>query len=560
MTHDLAMLDERRTVHSILSVFKRLGDALMIFRSAAKLALPVFGALFAACMACATVSAARLVVTTGSDGPIGGTAGCSLREAVQAINAQANGNGCNNLSSQPYGTNDRIEFATNVRNIALSLPSNQLSATALIIGRPVTIRGHGSTVTIIDGGGASLTLIENGSRLTLRSLQLRNAATALRNAASASAVLIQVNVTRQSKRAVINLGQMSLLVVNVTGNPGGGIANLNATPISQLGGAAVTALLSDICDPECLDPNDTAPGQSSFPAGEAPAAMTVVLSVIADNGPVPCAGIVNGGGIVQDQGGIGGIGGNPLVQHKLEGAITLRRTRVVRNDAGGTDGGGICNHSVALISQSEISANRARNGGGIAVLGLPPATPVFSKSFTVLANSTISSNTAAAAGAGIFVAVGTAELRVQFSTIALNVAGGSGAGDAGGLAARIPITATFRFSALTGNQSQATASAVKDCANIALNGDFNFWTSADTGSCNFAGTHNVRSGAALLSPLAANGALAHSHIPAAASALVDAIPVTQAGCSGFDQRQTARPRDGNQDGMSACDIGAVERP
>src|SRR5687768_5584002 len=43
-------------------------------------------------------SAATITVTTGQDGAIGSVAGCSLREAVNAINTQGNGNGCANSS------------------------------------------------------------------------------------------------------------------------------------------------------------------------------------------------------------------------------------------------------------------------------------------------------------------------------------------------------------------------------------------------------------------------------------------------------------------------------
>jgi hypothetical protein len=54
-------------------------------------------------------------------------------------------------------------------------------------------------------------------------------------------------------------------------------------------------------------------------------------------------------------------------------------------------------------------------------------------------------------------------------------------------------------------------------------------------------------------------------IPAAGSALVDAVPIGSNGCGvddtiALDQRGSSRPVDGDGDGVAACDIGAVEVP
>ena len=151
-----------------------------------------------------TASAATVVVTTGQDGAIGSVNGCSLREAVRAINTQANGNGCNNSSSEPYGTKDWINFSAAANNVAVTVQANPILKICLFIERPVLIRGNGSGVTIIDGGGGTQTLIQNLSKLQLRSIQLRNAGTALRNVAVATTSLALVRVTGHSRRAVIN--------------------------------------------------------------------------------------------------------------------------------------------------------------------------------------------------------------------------------------------------------------------------------------------------------------------------------------------------------------------
>jgi hypothetical protein len=506
-----------------------------------------------------TASAATIVVTTGQDGAIGGVNGCSLREAVEAVNTQANGNGCNNSSSEPYGTKDRIRFSGTANNVALTVLANPISRVSLFVQRPVSIQGNGREVTIIDGGGGIHTLIENSSKLLLRSIQLRNAGTALRNDAIATANLVIVRVTGHSQRAVINNGLMTMLATSVSKNPGGGISNANSIPVKSLRGG-FTASFNDTCRGDCSFPGDDGNSTvSTFPLGEAPAGLAITLSTVSNNGPVPCAGVVNGGGLSIDQGGI--TGGNPSITKKFEGALTLRRSRVTENDAGDSDGGGICNQSVALIAQSEISKNRAKRGAGIAASGLPfTPTLLTSKPLTIVASSTISSNSASTAGGGVFVANGGGDLHVKFSTIAFNVATGSGPGDAGGIASEGPLSAKFWFNALVDNRSKATGTPVQTCAGIRLDGDFNFWAANDTGTCPLTGTRNITTGDALLGPLAQTGDLTRLHVPASASALVDVVPRTNLNCTGSDQRLRTRPRDGNNDMRIACDIGAVERP
>ncbi len=500
-----------------------------------------------------TASAARILVTTGQDG-LGNIPGCSLREAVRAINLQTNSNGCNNGSPQPYGTNDRILFAEGVNNILLNFPANPTVNTAIFISRRVSIRGNGNNTTRIIGGNTNLILIENLSSLQLRSIQLRNAGTALRNAPDTTAELIDVRITRQSRRAVINQGIMTMDRVSVFANSGGGIFNGNAIPVGLIGADGPVSAVPD-CEPTCLDPGgDTSTSPTAFPPGDAPAGLSITRSVIDANGPTACAGIANGGGLVQ------GPGGNSLTQEKIVGALTITRSRVVRNRAGNNNGGGICNASTALISQSEISGNRAQRGAGIMV-GVPLLMPGMTRAFTVVANTTISLNRAGIAGGGIFIEPAGGVLTIQYSTIAFNVADGTGANDAGGLVSNVGFTTTFRLNALVGNRSGAAGVAIQDCANITLQGELNFWPVNNTGTCQLAGQQNITTGNALLGELGGNGTTdSFSHLPAPNSVLVDVIPSTNVRCSGFDQRQFVRPRNGNINPGIGCDIGAVERP
>ena len=78
-------------------------------------------------------------------------------------------------------------------------------------------------------------------------------------------------------------------------------------------------------------------------------------------------------------------------------------------------------------------------------------------------------------------------------------------------------------------------------------------------------TGNIIGASAHLYPLAANGGPTMTSLPRWDSPEVDsANPATpdndnQAKCAELDQRGVARPRDGNADGISRCDMGAVER-
>ena len=68
----------------------------------------------------------------------------------------------------------------------------------------------------------------------------------------------------------------------------------------------------------------------------------------------------------------------------------------------------------------------------------------------------------------------------------------------------------------------------------------------------------------MLSPLQDNGGPTKTHQPLAGSPVIDAANPAAPGsggtsCPTTDQRGVGRPRDGNGDGTSRCDMGAVER-
>jgi hypothetical protein len=528
-------------------------------------------ALVGSCAAALEASAATITVTNGLDARPGvNVTGCTLREAVNSINVERNENGCNNSSNQRYGDHDAILIASGVNTIRLSTPTGFNANGALQVRRPVTIRGNGPLVTTITGEHGSLTLIENFSELSLYRLRLSDARTALVNFSTASATLWSVHVTGHSGRAVVNRGRMTMLSVTIQSNMGGGILNGNDIPANVLGSSEsfdnyLMCVASGTPAGECgHDDQQGTPvaGENTFPAGEVPAALTILRSAIINNNAQECAGILNAGGVTQvTQNSI--IGGGLPQTRFVAGSVTIRTSRIVDNWSNDR-GGGICNMSAAFISHSEISRNTATRGAGLAtfsdmqiglaVVGAP-------RSSTTIVMSTISSNLAFTAGGGIFVGTGGGQLSLSNCTVAFNRSNGTGPGDAGGIAAQQPTTVRFSFNALTNNRSGASGAAVQDCGNVTLQGPFNFWSVANTGTCSLTNANNVQTGDARLGALADNGSPRRSHLPAANSALVDVIPANDRTiCGATDQRSQPRPRNGNNDGRNGCDIGAVERP
>src|SRR5439155_22233245 len=78
------------------------------------------------------------------------------------------------------------------------------------------------------------------------------------------------------------------------------------------------------------------------------------------------------------------------------------------------------------------------------------------------------------------------------------------------------------------------------------------------GSCGLAGAGDLQKVDPKLGELADNGGPTQTHALLAGSPAIDAGD--NASCPGTDQRGTARPVDGNSDGVAVCDIGAFEAP
>lgn len=208
------------------------------------------------------------------------------------------------------------------------------------------------------------------------------------------------------------------------------------------------------------------------------------------------------------------------------------------NSAGGGGGAiGVGGAGVMNLFDSTLVGNSAGGDGGGAIGNL---------GIVFIFNSTITGNLATATGGG---GIGNqGNLDISFSTVTENsttgMLGGGGIGNAGTLNTTKVIV--------------ANNGAGGDCVNLGtLNAESENLDS--DGSCT--GFTQVSSAALALAPLADNGGPTQTHALLPGSVAIDAAAAcltTKLDPFEFDQRGVARPRDGNNDGTAACDIGAFE--
>jgi CSLREA domain-containing protein len=246
---------------------------------------------------------------------------------------------------------------------------------------------------------------------------------------------------------------------------------------------------------------------------------TIAGSTFSGNVNAPTGGPTYGGGIYNNIGS----------------QLTVRDSVFVSNVAtlGGGGGGGIRNDGVLTATGSTFSGNSAAIGGGLYLAGP-----------SVLANSTVYSNTATGAtgGGGAYVATGAAT--VTNATIAGNAATLAGAFGGG---VRVTGALTLRNTIVAGN----TAASGANCGGAPADGGGNL----DSGTtCAFA-TSSLTNTDPLLGPLADNGGPTKTMAPAANSPAINAgvnANCTAAPVNGVDQRGASRLSS------APCDIGAYE--
>lgn len=293
-----------------------------------------------------------------------------------------------------------------------------------------------------------------------------------------------------------------------------------------------------------------------------PRAPTVEIrnSTIRDNGG---NGISNGDSatIQIDDTTLAHNGGFGIVSPQA--TLVLRRSRVTGNARGGLH---IGLESGTTIVETSIWDNHSsdRFAGGVSVDGQSGGETIE------IVNSTISGNTSALGPGGVWISAATST--IVSSTIVGNVGGWTGGIQI--LDAYSADDAAMRGTVVAGNRA---AFGPNDCRADSLSNPFptddSFFTPllffssgnnfvGDAFGCELVEADGDIYGAGeasldpMVAPLAENGGPTPTHAPREGSPLIDA---GGSDCPTRDQRGVARPIDGDEDGNSLCDIGAVER-
>jgi fibronectin-binding autotransporter adhesin len=225
------------------------------------------------------------------------------------------------------------------------------------------------------------------------------------------------------------------------------------------------------------------------------------------------------------------------------GNLTLNNS-IIRNNQAHSEGGGILNDTTGnlTVTNSTISGNIAETSA---------AGGIRNKGILTLTNTTISNNQAATTG-GAIVSQGTANLN---NVTIVDNKGGSGSTNYVGGVYNLSGIFNFQNTILANNYDENRPRLKANCAGTLNSLDYNL---IGQSNCFLTGTvtHNIVDVDALLYPLGNNGGSTPTNIPQAFSAAID--KGNNATCTTNDQRGQARPADGDSDGTTVCDIGAVE--
>ena len=187
---------------------------------------------------------------------------------------------------------------------------------------------------------------------------------------------------------------------------------------------------------------------------------------------------------------------------------TIRQSVITGNKTG------LWSHGPVYLQNSTISGNTNDGAAGINVYGGP----------LIINNSTITNNTATVNGGGIYVTVASppVSITVKNSIISGNISGGSGANCVG------PMSSG-------GNNIIGRGCSMAPLANDLVDNDIQFITLLPGGYS---------------MPIPGNPAIDNGN---------PAVPGNDGNaCEGNDQVGKSRPVDGDGDGNSVCDIGAME--
>lgn len=432
----------------------------------APMARQVRGLLAAGLLACtAGAGAATITVDTLAD-ELNANGNCSLREALQAANANAAVDGCT------AGTAGLDTILLPAGTIPLSVTVNVTDA--------ATLRGAGRASTTIQRGA---TTAFNGTGVVGATLTLEDLAVVgtINTGGTQDIAITRVDFTG-STGTIVNSLNGSITIADATMT--GGVNSLNgniAIANSALTGGGVNSRGG------ALSVTDTT---------------------------------VTGGGI-----------------NSSSGMLTLTRVRILNAPSTGV------NTSTSPITLVDSTVSGAGNGGvnsGTGVISITRSTisgngddgVSSGTSAVTIVNSTVSGN----GEAGI---LGNGTINLNAVTVTGNAEGG--------------LVGSGTFTLVNTIVALHAGGEDGDCANAVASAQ----GSLDSdNSCGLNAASNRPNVNPLLGPLASNGGPTLTHLPQPGSPAIDGG--SNPSCQAVDQRNVARPVDGNGDGAATCDIGAVE--
>lgn len=218
--------------------------------------------------------------------------------------------------------------------------------------------------------------------------------------------------------------------------------------------------------------------------------------------------------------------------------ITLTDVHVTDNEA--DSGGGLDVSGTLVLDRVTFSGNMATNGGGA----------LWQSGDSEMSNVTFAGNRAGGFGGAIVLAEG------DHSITNVTVAGNSTDGDGGGVALAPTVGSVTMINTIVAGNAAADLDA--EChsigsVDIVSQGNNLF---GDPAECSVSLRPSDRSGDARLGSLSDSRGKTPTLVPRATSPAIDGG--TNSACPSTDQRGQSRPRDGDGDGRSICDIGAVE--
>lgn len=331
---------------------------------------------------------ATVTVTSATDD---GT-GCTLREAMAAINAGVDGDGCT-ASGDPYGTNDTIVFAPALVGTTITLVGEILVQAPVSVHGPVPGDPTGIVVDadgqgrIFNGPGAAISIDLRNLTLTggqeLNPLSVGGAVQAGGNV-DVSHCVITGNTASAAGGAIASNGRITVADSVISGNLAYGDAGALLATGEGTGITLARTILSD---------NQAVLGDGG--AALAIHGMSVSESTVAGN----VAG-ENGGGLFT-----------------LDGDLVIESSTLLGNSAGHEGGGAITLFGDVHIASSTLSGNIAGNDAGALFVN---------EGDVYLLDSTLSANVSGDEGGAIYVEAG--DITVVGSTVAGNSAVDGGGG------------------------------------------------------------------------------------------------------------------------------------